>query len=52
MPPYPLIKPYDHGMLDTSDGNLVYWEECGDPDGKPPRRPRRPRPPEVRLCST
>jgi proline iminopeptidase len=24
-----------HGMLDTGDGNLVYWEERGNPDGKP-----------------
>ncbi|GAA3444173.1 prolyl aminopeptidase [Planomonospora venezuelensis] len=32
---YPPIEPYDHGMLDTDDGNLVYWEVCGDPDGKP-----------------
>jgi len=22
-------------MLDVGDGNLVYWETCGDPDGKP-----------------
>jgi proline iminopeptidase len=33
--PYPPIEPYDHGMLDTGDGNLVYWEACGNPDGKP-----------------
>ncbi|MGW8952241.1 prolyl aminopeptidase [Streptomyces sp. NPDC055709] len=33
--PYPPIEPYDHGMLDTGDGNLVYWETCGNPDGKP-----------------
>jgi proline iminopeptidase len=32
---YPLIEPYDTGMLDVSDGNLVYWEVCGDPAGKP-----------------
>ncbi|MDP9864704.1 MULTISPECIES: prolyl aminopeptidase [Streptosporangium] len=32
---YPPIEPYDHGMLDTGDGNLVYWEVCGNPDGKP-----------------
>lgn len=31
----PPIEPYDHGMLDTGDGNLVYWEVCGNPDGKP-----------------
>ena len=22
-------------MLDVGDGNLVYWEACGNPDGKP-----------------
>jgi proline iminopeptidase len=22
-------------MLDVGDGNLVYWETCGNPDGKP-----------------
>jgi proline iminopeptidase len=33
--PYPPIEPYDHGMLDVGDGNLVYWETCGSPDGKP-----------------
>jgi proline iminopeptidase len=33
--PYPPIEPYDHGMLDVGDGNLVYWETCGNPYGKP-----------------
>lgn len=33
--PYPPIEPYDTGMLDVGDGNRVYWEACGDPDGKP-----------------
>lgn len=33
--PYPPIEPYDHGMLDVGDGNHVYWEVCGNPDGKP-----------------
>jgi proline iminopeptidase len=32
---YPPIEPYDHGMLDVGDGNLVYWEVCGNPAGKP-----------------
>jgi proline iminopeptidase len=32
---YPPIEPYDHGMLDAGDGNLVYWEACGNPGGKP-----------------
>ena len=32
---YPEIEPHDHGMLEVGDGNLVYWEVCGNPDGKP-----------------
>ncbi len=32
---YPPIEPYRHGMLDTGDGHQVYWELCGNPDGKP-----------------
>ena len=33
---YPVeTEPYDHGMLDVGDGHLVYWEVCGNPDGKP-----------------
>ncbi len=32
---YPELDPYEHGMLDVGDGNLVYWEACGNPDGKP-----------------
>lgn len=32
---YPPIEPYEHGMLDVGDGNLVYWEACGNPAGKP-----------------
>jgi proline iminopeptidase len=32
---YPEIEPYDAGMLEVGDGNLVYWEVCGRPDGKP-----------------
>jgi proline iminopeptidase len=33
--PYPPIEPYDHGLLDVGDGNLVYWEVCGSSEGKP-----------------
>jgi hypothetical protein len=29
--PYPPIEPYDHGMLDVGDRNLVYWETCSPP---------------------
>jgi proline iminopeptidase len=32
---YPPIEPYDAGMLDVGDGQSVYWEACGNPDGKP-----------------
>lgn len=32
---YPEIEPYDHGLLDVGDGHRVYWEVCGNPDGKP-----------------
>jgi proline iminopeptidase len=32
---YQEIEPHDRGMLDVGDGNLVYWEVCGDPAGKP-----------------
>ena len=32
---YPAIEPYEQGMLDVGDGNLVYWEACGNPDGTP-----------------
>lgn len=31
---YPAIDPYDSGMLDVGDGHQVYWECCGNPDGK------------------
>jgi proline iminopeptidase len=32
---YPALKPYEHGMLDVGGGDLIYWEACGDPRGKP-----------------
>src|SRR5215203_2482462 len=32
---YPEVERYEHGMLDVGDGNLVYWETCGNPGGKP-----------------
>ena len=32
---YPEIEPYDSGLLDVGDGHAVYWETCGNPDGKP-----------------
>jgi proline iminopeptidase len=32
---YPELEPYDYGMLEVGDGNRIYWEVCGHPDGKP-----------------
>jgi proline iminopeptidase len=32
---YPETEPHDQGQLDAGDGNFVYWETCGNPDGKP-----------------
>lgn len=32
---YPEIAPHDHGLLDVGDGHRLYWEVCGNPDGKP-----------------
>ena len=32
---FPEITPYAHGMLDVGDGNLLYFETCGNPRGKP-----------------
>lgn len=32
---YPPIEPYRTGMLEVGDGHRLYWELCGNPDGKP-----------------
>lgn len=32
---YPPIEPYRTGFLDVGDGHSLYWELCGNPDGKP-----------------
>ncbi|MET9490098.1 prolyl aminopeptidase [Nocardia sp. NPDC006630] len=32
---YPPIEPYELGMLDVGDGQQLYWEVSGNPDGKP-----------------
>jgi proline iminopeptidase len=32
---YPEIEPYRTGMLDVGDGHSLYWEQCGNPQGKP-----------------
>ena len=33
--PYPPIEPFATGMLDVGDGQSIYWEASGNPDGKP-----------------
>jgi proline iminopeptidase len=33
--PYSEIQPYETGMLDVGDGQTIYWETSGNPDGKP-----------------
>ncbi len=32
---YPDIAPYQTGMLKVDDRHTLYWEQCGNPDGKP-----------------
>ena len=32
---YPEIEPYETGMLDVGEGHSLYWELCGNPNGKP-----------------
>ena len=32
--PYPPIEPYETGMLEVGDGQSIYWEVSGNPDGK------------------
>lgn len=32
---YPAIEPYETGFLLAGDGQRVYWEQSGNPDGKP-----------------
>lgn len=32
---YPEIEPYETGFLEVGDGQRVYWEASGNPDGKP-----------------
>jgi proline iminopeptidase len=33
--PFPPIEPFDSGFLDTGDGQRVYWETSGNPNGTP-----------------
>ena len=32
---FPPIEPYESGHLDVGDGHSLYWELCGNPEGKP-----------------
>lgn len=32
---FPPIEPFEHGFLDVGDGQQVYWEQSGNPSGKP-----------------
>ncbi len=32
---YPAIEPYDHGHLAVDGHHEIYYEQCGNPDGKP-----------------
>ena len=32
---YPAIEPWRSGRLEVGDGHILYWEQCGNPDGKP-----------------
>ena len=32
---YPPIAPLAHGLLAVGDGHEIYWETCGNPEGKP-----------------
>jgi proline iminopeptidase len=32
---YPAIEPHRFGHVDVGDGHRLYWEQCGNPDGKP-----------------
>lgn len=32
---YPPIEPYDSGHLEVGADDKIYWEVCGNPDGKP-----------------
>lgn len=32
---YPPLEPYAAGILDVSDGHRLYFEQCGNPGGKP-----------------
>ena len=31
---YPPIEPFEHGMLEVSELHTLYYEQCGNPDGR------------------
>jgi len=33
--PYPAREPFNEGFLETGDGHVLYFSECGNPDGAP-----------------
>ncbi|MGP4111066.1 prolyl aminopeptidase [Streptomyces sp. 4N509B] len=33
--PFPPVEPYAHGLLDVGDGQRIYWETSGSPEGLP-----------------
>jgi len=35
MADYPVTEPFDGGLLDVGDGNRIWWEVAGNPNGKP-----------------
>ena len=32
---FPRIEPFEHGMLDLDGRHKMYWEQSGNPKGKP-----------------
>lgn len=32
---YPPTEPFAHGLLEVGDAQSIYWEVCGNPDGRP-----------------
>lgn len=32
---HPPLEPYEHGQLAVGDGNVIAWEQCGNPAGRP-----------------
>ncbi len=34
-PLYPAVTPYMTGLMEVGHGHQVYWEECGNPQGRP-----------------